>query len=316
MAPTISEWRIHVGAHKTATTHLQAQLWSLRFDLRRAGMVYVPCGQVRPVFRDAGTWELTRWVVGHGRAGRRLDTQLASLAEAEVSSLGGDGAGLDDLHAATSDENILGTALDALRRRPYPSFGRRLGALATLGETRPTTLFLSVRRWDRVLAGAYATALHYRTHSSWLVRLRDRILDRPPPRWTDVLARIARAAPGVPIRVWRQEDYAADRRAILSAFLGQEMHHLPEPPAHLTLATMTPSADAIAEVERLVRAGANLRHGEAWRERVRSIYAERPALGGTRFHPFSPTAVARYADAYATDVEAIRRDWPGCLIEP
>lgn len=305
MAPLITDWRIPLGAHKTATTHLQATLAAAAPDLRGSGVAVLPCHAVRPVLRDLGSWRATHQLLRPRALARRIEGRLASLA-----AEGWEGGGL---RVAFSDENVLGPLVDAMRRRPYPRLARRLGPLAAMAQGRPVALFLSIRSFDRVLAGAYATALRYRRPSPLVVRRRARIFGRPPPRWTDVLDRLARAAPGVPIRVWRQEDYARAPGPVLSAFLERELAavpHLPPPPT-----TMTPSAEAIAEVEPLIRAGAHRVDPATWPQRVNEVYAARPAWTGTPFRPIGPAA-ARFAEAYAADVEAIRRDRPGCLIEP
>lgn len=300
----IGEWRIHLGAHKTATTHLQATLAAMAPDLRGEGIAVLPLPAVRPILHDLGSWRSGHRLLGRDGLGRRIEARLSSLV--------GDRA--DGLCAVLSEENILGPLNQVLWPRPYPRLGRRLRVLMALARARPTTLFLSIRSFDRLLPAAYATALRYRRRSSWIVRLRERIFDRPPPRWTDILDRIARVAPGVAVRVWRQEDYACDPGPILSTVLGREglaIPDLPPPPS-----TMTPSAEAVAEVERLIRAGAHRIEPGTWPALVHDIYAERPARTGTPFRPIGPAAAARFAEAYAADVEAIRRDRPGCLIEP
>jgi hypothetical protein len=306
MAAKVGGWRIHLGAHKTATTHVQATLAAMASDLRRDGVAFLPCHAVRPILRDLGSWRSTHRLLGRDAVARRIEARLASLAA--------DGSAAESLGVAFSDENVLGPLIDAMRRRPYPRLARRLGPLAVIAQGRPAALFLSIRSFDRLLAGAYATALRYRRLSPLIVRRRKRIFGRPPPCWTDVLDRIAEAVPGVPIRVWRQEDYARNPRPVLSAFLGREVEALPDLPPPPT--TMTPSAEAIAEVERLIRAGAHRIEPEAWPRRVNEIYAERPARTGTPFQPIGPAEAARFAEAYAADVEAIRRDRPGWLIEP
>lgn len=46
----VSEWRIHLGAHKTATTHLQNSLAVRADEIRRAGATFIPLEAVRPIF--------------------------------------------------------------------------------------------------------------------------------------------------------------------------------------------------------------------------------------------------------------------------
>src|ERR671915_2577538 len=43
----VRRWRIHIGAHKTATTHLQETLTALRPALAAQGVDYIPNSLVR-----------------------------------------------------------------------------------------------------------------------------------------------------------------------------------------------------------------------------------------------------------------------------
>ena len=115
-------------------------------------------------------------------------------------------------------------------------------------------------------------------------------------------------------RVWRQEDHAAEPPRFIRAFVGADLPGVPDRPP--PRGTVTPSAEAIAEVEALIRAGARRRDPSGWQARVNAAYAGRPADMGTPFRPLDPEAAARHARAYAEDVAAIHRDRPGCLIEP
>lgn len=268
-----------MGAQKTATSHFQDTLAAMRGALRADGVAFLECRDVREAV--AG---LERW--GGARA---LPGRLRRLAP-------------DAPVAALSDENLMGTMLDALRARPWPGLTRRLRPLGGLGEV---TVALSVRRWDRLWPAAYATGLRYRRRSAWLVRHRDALFARPAPAWEEVVARLALALPGARLVVWRQEDYAADPRPAVEAFLGRAVGAVPAMPRPPT--TMTPSAEAVAEVEALVRAGEAWRDG-GWHGRVNAIYARRPAGSGTPFRPM------REDGGYGRDLAAIGRRWPGALV--
>ena len=216
------------------------------------------------------------------------------------------------MRVAASDENVLGPLADVLEPRPYPRLGPRVARLA--GFERPVTLFVSIRAFDRVLAKAYATALRHRMGSSHVLARRAEVFGRPPPRWSEVIDRIAEATPGVPLRVWRQEDYAVRPRRFAAALLGRKLGTWVRRAPPRTM--MTPSAEAIAEVEALFRAGENHRDPDGWRDRVNAIYAARPAITGTPFRPFGPEAEAHFAAAYAADLDAIGHERPGSLVEP
>src|SRR5687768_13226109 len=43
----LMHWRLHLGAHKTATTHLQLSLEAIRPELARQGIDYIPLDDLR-----------------------------------------------------------------------------------------------------------------------------------------------------------------------------------------------------------------------------------------------------------------------------
>lgn len=130
----MSRIRFHIGAHKTATTHLQLTLAGCSFV---AGTRYVPLKRLRrtltsPVRKGRPHLPWHRWFGG---------TWLFS------------------------DENILGTTEQALQLYPDPA--RALRAFADCG----LSVFLCVRCYDSFLASAYGERLwrhRYRPFSAEL----------------------------------------------------------------------------------------------------------------------------------------------------
>ncbi|HKK03141.1 MAG TPA: hypothetical protein VKA17_04375 [Gammaproteobacteria bacterium] len=118
----MSTIRFHIGAHKTASTHLQMTLLGARL---REGTRYVPLKRLRrtlvsPVRKRRPRLPWHRWYGG---------TWLFS------------------------DENVLGTTQDALRMYPEPA--RALRYFLDCG----LSLFFCVRRYDTFLASAYGESL-------------------------------------------------------------------------------------------------------------------------------------------------------------
>ena len=54
MMTRVAEWRIHVGAHKTATTRLQETLSCLPDELRRQTLFFIETHRARPVLEELG----------------------------------------------------------------------------------------------------------------------------------------------------------------------------------------------------------------------------------------------------------------------
>ena len=120
------------------------------------------------------------------------------------------------------------------------------------------------------------------------------------------MRRIRAAAPAVPLRVWRQEDYRREPLAILAALCGRDPGPLPamEDPY------WTKSPDLAA-----VRAAEALPPGMPRPERrAQVLEIFRDSGDGERFDPFAPAEKALLRAAYARDLERIAALDPGLLI--
>jgi hypothetical protein len=284
--PPVREWRVHIGAHKTATTHLQDTLEAIRPILAQRGLDAID----HRAFRRAGQKfvSLRNWRVWAG--GRFL--RQAFLACLEPLRAGPD-------RLILSEENFLGFPRSAVAERPYRSAPLRLRALAAVGATAPLHLFLTIRRMDSFLPSAYAQVLRDHPPKARLAGLTRR-WSEAPPRWTDIVRRIRQAVPGAALTVWRYEDYPAHRGEILDALCGTPIDALPDIPR--PEATMRPSAAAILAAEALDPA---MPLGD-WRRRVEALYREAPAgRDNPPYAPFGEADCARFAAAYEADCAAL-----------
>lgn len=300
----VAEWRIHLGAHKTATTHLQDSLAVARDSLLAQGVDYLPRDDVRAVF--GRVLSRRRWQYHLGGAAIRRDLQGALQPLRQGGRC-----------VALSEENLIGACRDLISPVPYPRAAAQARRLATLTATAPLTLFLSIRGFDRVLPGAYATALRFRNVTPTdLASLRHGFA-ATPPSWITLIEAIGRAAPQARLRVWRYEDYAADPLGIAAAFVGLPQPALPALPPPAT--TRTPSADAVAEVERMQTSLPAAMARPQFMQAVDAVYARLPAdaaAGRARYMPFGEDEIRALQAAYARDTDTIRQRWPGMLIEP
>lgn len=297
--PPVRQWRVHLGAHKTATTHLQETLALVRGRLAERGVDFVP---TLPTLRDQG---LAR-VLWERRPIARLPivgpVHMRDAIEATVEPVR-----LGPEVVVLSEENVLGTPRHLLSTALYPQATQYVGRLASLGLRAELRFFLSVRSYDRLLPSAYAEALkHAPPRPGGFAAVRAR-LPLAPPDWFDLVARIRAAAPGVPLRIWRQEDYRANARAIMEALCGRPLGTLPAlaDPAR----TRSPSAAAIAAAEALPP---DLSYQERL-ARVREIYAV-VAPDEPRFQPLGETERRRLRARYAADLERIARAFPDVLM--
>jgi hypothetical protein len=301
----IREWRIQIGVHKTANTHLNEVLERQAPAILDAGVDYVLRDISRPplkrLFRTrphrllalsmAVTGRLPAWVA---------DRDLARIRAGLAPHLTGRPAVL------LTEENILGSSTDGLRRRLYPNL-TQVAALGRLARDAEVTLFLTIRALDAFLPSAYAEALKYDPAAPALYADACAAARGDPPRWTDLIARLRRAAPGARLRVLDYDDYAAHWADFAALVVGRPLPPVAEPPRPQR--TMSPSAEAVAAAEALDLPASAERTG-----RVRALYAAMPAGSGSRLAPFDADTAARLRAHHAAELALIDRRHPGMRI--
>lgn len=287
--PEVRQWRIHIGAHKTATTHLQETLTNIRPRLVARGVDPIPLNAVRA----AGLAQ----ALNERRIATRLPILRGVIAKRLLSEI------LDPLRegpetVVLSEEKLMGAPRKVFSDPFYPMVEHIVPTLATLGGKADVTLFLSIRGFAGQLASTYAQELRVLPPpEGGFDAIRARLVAKPPS-WFELARRIRKAAPTTPLRVWRQEDYRDHKREIMSELVGCDTGALPE--IKDPVRTKSPSLEAIREAEALPR---NL-SAEERRRTVDAIFAS--AGPGTRFQPFSKAEIAMFEESYAQDM--IRMD--------
>lgn len=288
--PPVQSWRIHLGAHKTATTHLQRTLSAIRPQLATHGVDFIPNQTVR----DHG---LTRELFRRNLAARVpflrrsimpgvLDGVLSPLRHGPQS-------------VVISEENLIGTSGDAFSGLLYPLADTSIARLATLSERADMTFFLSIRSFDTFLPSAYAEALKQSPPpEGGFATVKRRILAKPPS-WFGLVQRIRAIAPGIRLRIWRQEDYRSHKTEILSALCGCRLDALPEIPDPRR--TASPSLEAIRKAEALPRELPKPQRRSA----VLKAYGEAPSEPGRKFRPFSADESKALQKSYQEDLNRI-----------
>ncbi len=298
--PTITEWRIHIGAHKTATTHLQEVLGGRADEIAEMGATFLPVRQARQALPKPRT-----------RA-RRIATRLLP-ALAPVLNRPRPEAAQSGLQAAArvrgpmliSDENLLGGVFGALHPRLYPALST-LRFLEVLARRAPLRVFLAIRSPDRLLPSAYAEGLKAGPiRDGHLARIVARWRDRPP-LWSELVARIARTVPSARLHVWDHADYARHWREIHRRFTGLPLPDGPDLPG--IDRNRTPTAAGIAAACALPA------HMPRRAAAVRAIYAQHmPGPGAPVFDPLSPQDRARLQAAFAEDLARLAASDPGLV---
>lgn len=214
-------WHLHLGAHKTATTHIQQTLAAASLQ---AG--FVPLKELRSATSEL--FETRRTI-----AKLKFPPAVKALV------------GRCEL-AVLSEENWLGQAWEGCAFPPYAELDQRLDIVGTL--RGPKRAFLAIRHPADYAASVYSEALRHHPSAVALEDVKARWLAGGSP-WFDVAQRIARH---FPLRVWQFEDYRANSGAILTELTGEAgpFPDVPDPPA-----TMRLTQEMIDATERARAAG-------------------------------------------------------------
>jgi hypothetical protein len=198
---------LHIGAHKTATSHLQKTLHNNRKMLSAEGVRVVGPHLLRAKGRNLQAMFNLSW--SESPAPRRAPRdQLAFLARGHK-------------RLVFSEENFVGVLADKAGRVSlplYPAGPERVAELAAAWAPIKPQLFVAVRNPASYLASAYSQTLlggahvgprTFRARNDW------RLIN-----WADYIAKFRAISDISDIYVWRQEDYDRTQGLILRRLLG------------------------------------------------------------------------------------------------
>lgn len=300
--PIITEWRIHVGAHKTATTHLQITLETARFQIKDLGSNFLPHQAARKFFSGSpyGRWSsqmaqtmpFVRPVLL-----QKKTTELLKKLRREAQVTG---------PMAFSEEDLLGNTLCILEGKLYPN-PKKMHMVAQLSRNAPLRIFLTIRSLDGYLPSAYAEALKGVPLAQSDFRDAVERFSASSLHWTSLISRLYRIAPQAQFEVWNFDDYGTNWRELHRALLGVPLTEFPDvsPPPR----TRTPSEAAIliAEANRTPR-------GPARARQIREIYVRDIEAGkSVKFDPLSADEKAHFRKLYQEDLSVISQRFPGVL---
>lgn len=135
---------LHLGAHKTGSTYVQAVLEQSMARLAAQGCTYVPLDTFRPAFTRRA----------YAPSGAAPDPAAAEEYLRDVI------ARAQGAHLLLSDENLLGTPREVVETGAlYPNMAGRLALIADILRGHDVTLVLCIRRMSDFLRSIYTENL-------------------------------------------------------------------------------------------------------------------------------------------------------------
>jgi len=287
-------WRIHIGAHKTATTHLQDLLAKNSDEIQQNGMQYVTRKAIRQskIRMKPGRMD---WRLAFG--GRPMINYLKNRFDPILN-------GSDCV--VLSDENILGSPRELLCLPIYPRANRRIKTLSVLNYNADVYVYLSIRRFDEIVTSAYAQEIRNYPVAGGFEPIKDQVIMHIP-YWSDFVSRLVKIVPENRLKIWKFEDFIQDPDTIVQKFLGLKLTHFEN--VAIPHSTRTPSWEAIKEIE----TKSNFSDVQKYRQEVQDIIQQDD--GVTKFSPFNDSSRKQIFSIYEQDIDILRKRFPGMLIE-
>ncbi|MCW8091285.1 hypothetical protein [Alteromonas sp. ASW11-130] len=297
MAKFAKEYRIHVGAHKTATTHFQDTLEQIFLHNTLKNIEYLPREISRAKFN-----RLTR---------RNLSPlRFSFLKKQYVKKVFSESFP----HSETvllSEENILGLPVDLLSSKVYQF--HNLEFIKYLANYAHIKIYLSIRNFHYVLSGAYVTDLRFQPINA--ISAKNQFMENlgaaDIPSWLPLVDMMQSELPDVEIYIWTQEYYHQNFKEILRKYVPSNDFEIPliEEP----LSTQTPSFDAINTVEKIIANNA-ISNYPNWREECEKIYSQNPGDNENKFSLFNSEQKALFQRQYQQDLEKIQQQFPDLML--
>jgi len=202
---------LHIGAHKTATTHLQRSFVMQQDALIRAGLRYYGPDTLRRPKRGLGDL--------YGLDAYRRQTFPTRTREEQRDFMFKDGHRL-----ILSDENFVGVLHNKAGNMLSPLYPRaeaRVQGLAEAIDVGPVDVLIGLRNPATFLVSAYGQAIMGGQLSSF----EDYIARNPLPQiyWPGLVARLRQCSGVGRIIVWRFEEYRWRFHKICAAMMGDHV---------------------------------------------------------------------------------------------
>jgi hypothetical protein len=294
---------LHVGAHKTASTHLQWRLELSAKPLRQNGVFIVCNSELRKKLEQVKKKSsflkfLNR--IRPVRLWRSAAIYRRYLREAEA-------ADCDRL--VISEEMLLGS-IESLMEDGlfYGMIHKRLKPVFNGLKGHPVTMMLALRSYDSFLSSAWCEYVRQHGYRRIDDEQKTRLLALQRG-WLDVIEDIIRILPsGSQLRVWRYEDFCNNDSDVLACLVGSgNVEYLSPLKWH---ASPRLTHGAITRLDELFQKGKPT--GPEDVKRVGKRFCKKKG-----FKPYSPWTDEESAildKRYDEDIARIRGCWPGIMI--
>lgn len=274
---------LHVGAHKTASTHLQRYLTQQREALRKGGCVYFGPAQTRHKGVQLGVH--LGLSDAKARNGADIPTHLRRMSRGKRLLL--------------SEENLLGSLLDKTGKMSQPSlYSTAAGRLAKwVRDFAPhrVHMFLCVRDPAAFLVSSYSQSLMGGTICGWqqfIENMTFRYVD-----WQGLVTDLTATCGAASFTVWRYEDYAQLGPELVTRLAGTDLGLSPRASMRVHSGLSAQAVDASVEW-----------YNQGHRGRIGAIAREDFPISDScpAFDPWDKKAKARSAKLYAKQIDGIR----------
>lgn len=289
--------RVYLGAHKTASTHLQDMMVHHRATLANHGTTVSHPGYLR----GASGWLAGFYdaVAQHQATGTIDDALRARLRLPLV-------AGHDWL---MSDENILGTAREATGQGSlYAWAPPRFHTLRDLFPDRRVEAFMALRSYDAFFASMYGEVVRNNGFLPWAEFRAGIDAVQPAWSWLPTVEALVAAFGEDRVTLWDFADFAALQPQLVALLSGiaDSQPLIDSFPVQTTRPSLSArTIDMLGELSTAIGPEAALKLTEPINDR----YSQ--ASGNPRFQPYDAAEAAALRARYAADLAEIRRRWPG-----
>lgn len=280
---------LHIGAHKTATTYIQARLYEKKPVLAEHGIGVVEHAELRDVVANRLDRTEIFGSLGHAFIKPQISASLGRMFAKDPS--------LDRM--VLSDENIAGPMTSATASSGlYPDLRKRLSAVIDSLSAYDVHVHFAVRSYGPFFNSIYAFRAGLRK-SQDLALFREKAFARKRG-WPAIVADLCAAAGPERVTVWSYEAFVESPETIAAVLLGREELGIFSRDDKLSLPSL--SRKGMAVLDR----ASDLLSAEEYMGLARSIARFKFDPPDRKFSMFGAKEAQELRAAYAQDLELVR----------